>query len=130
MTWLFAFGLVKWAGVLGFAVGLAGAFLATEAEQRRVAAQWVATPAFVLVWLGGYGMLESTGVSLGSAWVSASFLAMIGALHLALSAAPRTVGRLPRGGVALALVLTIVGLMLARPGTRLEAHTASPLEVR
>lgn len=130
MTWMIAFGMVKWAGVLGFAVGLAGAFLATDAEQRRIAAQWVATPAFVLVWLGGYGLLELTGVSLGSAWVSGSFLAMIGALHLALSAAPRAVGRLPRGGIALALVLTIVGLMLTRPGTRFEDHPPAPLEVR
>lgn len=117
--------LLKWIGVLTFVTGLAGAFLLSDHEQRRRSAQWVATPGLVLTWLGGYGLLTWSGISLASTWVSGALLITITLLALALTAVRHPSMRLGYGAFAALLLLGNLLLMIEKPGTEFELERHS-----
>jgi hypothetical protein len=107
-VWLFI-RLLKYVGVLAFAMGIAGALLPNEQRIRQRAALWIAAPGFVLTWIAGYGMTRQLGVSLGEPWVSISMVASMAALHETLRATEP--GRTPsRLHAALVIGLLLISL--------------------
>jgi hypothetical protein len=123
-----AIDLCKWIGVLAFVAGATGAFAIGDAEQRRQAAQWVATPGLVLTWLGGYGLLEAHHFSLKSTWVVGALLITTAILALAFAAVRTPRRRLLYGSIAGVLLFANLVLMVERPGTVIEMapHETAP----
>lgn len=113
-VWL-AIRLLKYIGVLAFAMGIAGALLPNDQRVRQRAALWIAVPGFVLTWIAGYGMTRQLGVSLGEPWVTISMVASMAALHETLRATEpgRTPSRL-HAGLVLALLLISLTSMVVR----------------
>jgi hypothetical protein len=113
-VWLFI-RLLKWIGVLAFAMGIAGALLPNEQRIRQRAALWIAAPGFVLAWFAGYGMTKQLGLSLGEPWISISMVASMAALHETLRATEpgRTPSRL-HASLVLALLLISLTSMVVR----------------
>ncbi|TVQ86190.1 MAG: hypothetical protein EA397_20375 [Deltaproteobacteria bacterium] len=114
--------LLKWIGVLVFVSGLAGSFLLRDPTQQRQAAQWLAAPGLVLVWLGGYGLLTLSGISMMSTWVTGAMLLTLAMLHLALAAVRQPAMRGFYGLFAGLLLLANLLLMIEKPGTVHEQH--------
>lgn len=110
----------KWVGVLTFVSGLAGAFMLRDPDQQRQAATWLAAPGLVITWLGGYALLEDHSFSLRSTWVSGALLITMVQLHLALAAVRKPALRWVFGGLAAALLVVTLVLMIERPGTVIE----------
>ncbi|MFV8749029.1 hypothetical protein ACNOYE_00600 [Nannocystaceae bacterium ST9] len=106
--WL-AIRLLKYVGVLMFAMGIAGALLPNDQRTRQLAALWIAAPGFILTWFAGYGLTRELGLSLGEPWISISMVASMAALHETLRATEP--GRTPsRWHAALVLGLLFVSL--------------------
>lgn len=102
--------LLKYIGMLTFAMGIAGALLPNEQRRRQAAALWLATPGFVLTWLGGYGLTRQLGLSLGAPWISISMLASLLCLHETLRASEP--GRTP-SPLHTTLILLLLAVSLA-----------------
>lgn len=98
--------LLKYVGMLMFAMGIGGVLLPNTQRNRQAAALWLATPGFILTWLGGYGLTRQLGLSLGTPWISISMLASLLCLHETLRASEP--GRAPS-----ALRTTLIILLLA-----------------
>jgi hypothetical protein len=113
-VWLFV-RLLKYVGVLAFAMGIAGALLPAEQRARQRAALWIAAPGFVLAWIAGYGLTKQLGVSLGEPWVTISMVASMAALHETLRATEpgRTPTRL-HASLVIALLLISLTSMVVR----------------
>jgi hypothetical protein len=75
--------LVKFVGVIAFAMGIALALAPTDdmARVRQRAAYWLATPGFIVTWIVGWGMARQLAVSLGRPWITISMVASLVALH-------------------------------------------------
>ncbi|MCB9664906.1 MAG: hypothetical protein H6732_12395 [Alphaproteobacteria bacterium] len=123
--------LLKWVGVGLYVLGVGGAVLARDPEERRRAAHGPATVGFVLTWLGGYGLARLTGTSLGSTWLSLGMLGSLATLQLVVWSTEREV---PRGSwvrwLAAGLVVATLAVMVWRPGTRLVAEAPAAEEAR
>lgn len=113
MEWL-VFRLLKFLGLALFAAGLGGSVLATRQRDRLFAAHNVATPGLFLTWMGGYGLLKSTGVSMGEPWVGAAILTSLTALHGATLAARLPSPRPVTGALAAAGFTAATALMVLR----------------
>jgi small neutral amino acid transporter SnatA (MarC family) len=128
MTAWLVWRFLKLVAVLLFGAGLVGAFLPASQVDRQRAVYWLATPGFVLTWLGGYAMTRSTGVSLSAGWVVGGMLLSLLAIHMAAWSVERE--DRPRGVPAavamLALVLSLY-LMIGKPGaeTAVDATAAA-----
>ncbi|MEQ1564946.1 MAG: hypothetical protein ABMA64_04860 [Myxococcota bacterium] len=122
-TWL-VLRFVKMAALALLGAGIGGAFLSRDLEERRRAVYWLATPGLILTWLAGFGLARESHVSLGSDWISASILLGLGLFQLVVWSVERE-GRRTWWVVALAIValLSAVGLMVSKPGTRTQVHT-------
>lgn len=109
--------LLKYIGVLAFAMGIAGALLPNEQRLRQRAALWIAAPGFVLTWFAGYGLTRELGVSLGAPWVTISMVASMAALHETFRATEpgRTPSRL-HASLVIALLLISLTSMVVRHG--------------
>ena len=124
MTYL-GLRFLKWAAVLLFTIGVAGAVGGGDLASRRTSAYWAATPGFLLMWLAGYALARTTGTSLGSAWMSGGMLLSMLALQAVLWGVEREARpRAAVAAVAIAAMLGAVGLMVWKPG-----HRASPVVV-
>ncbi len=109
MSFWLVIRLLKYVGMLMFAMGIAGTLLPNDQRVRQRAALWIATPGFVLTWFAGYGMTRELGLSLGEPWISISMVASMAALHETLRASEP--GRTPsRLHAALILGLLLISL--------------------
>ena len=107
--------LLKYVGVLAFAMGIAGALLPNEQRMRQRAALWIATPGFALTWFAGYGLTRELGLSLGEPWISISMVASMVALHETLRATePRHTPSRWHAALVLGLLLTSLTTMVIR----------------
>ena len=76
--------LAKFLGVLAYAGGLVGAFVASAPAERKRAVHSIASPALVCIWAVGYALSARRSVPLTELWVlgglllsAASLLALI-----------------------------------------------------
>lgn len=115
MSFWLAIRLLKYVGVLMFAMGIAGALLPNEQRMRQRAALWIAAPGFVLTWFAGYGLTRELGLSLGEPWISISMVASMAALHETLRATEpgHTPSRL-HAGLVIGLLLISLTTMVVR----------------
>jgi len=107
--------LLKLVGVVAYAGGLAGAFLATAPGDRRRAVHAIASPSLFVVWITGYALTSLLGVALTELWVMGGLLLSLASL-LALTHSV-TRGRRTVAAFAMAAVpfVAVLGLMVFRP---------------
>ena len=114
-VWL-VFRLVKFVGVALFAGGV---MMATgpRSQRERLFAAWGLLPlGFCLSGAAGYGLLKSTGGSMGAPWVGAGMFASVVALHLGLLGARPAQRQAWRGIAARAALGATIGTMVGRGG--------------
>lgn len=99
--------LAKLLGVMAYAGGVVAAFVASAEAERKRAAHGVASPALLVVWTTGYGMVVLSGVSLVELWILGGLVASV----VSQGAVIRAVTRGDRGRGA--LVATILPLVIA-----------------
>jgi hypothetical protein len=107
--------LFKFVGVLLYAGGLIGSFVATSLVDRKRAVHAVASPGLVITWSAGYLLITQLHVALTELWIlGAIVLSLVSQLALVYSVSRdrRTVGALIMSGAPLFLVLV---LMVFRP---------------
>ena len=107
--------LIKFVGVLLYAGGLIGSFVATSLVDRKRAVHSVASPGLVITWSAGYLLITQLHVPLTELWIlGAIVLSLVSQLALVYSVSRdrRTVGAFVMSGVPLFLVLV---LMVFRP---------------
>ncbi|WP_394834861.1 hypothetical protein LVJ94_51025 [Pendulispora rubella] len=109
------FLFLKFAGVLAYAGGLAGAFLASEMPARKRAVHAIASPGLVLTWVAGSIMASQLGVRMTELWILGglllSFFSLLGLIY-SVSRDRRT----PAAFSVVALpLLTVLALMVFRP---------------
>ena len=107
--------LIKFVGVLLYAGGLIGSFIATSLVDRKRAVHAVASPGLVITWSAGYLLITQLHVPLTELWIlGAIVLSLVSQLALVYSVSRdrRTVGAFVMSGVPLFLVLV---LMVFRP---------------
>jgi hypothetical protein len=128
---------LKWLGMLAYGAGLVGALGSETPAGRSKAVQLWATLGFALLWFSGWGLARLTGVSLGSAYLSASMALSLLSMQLLIWSTERrspelarAPGRIWAGRLAAVLSVAVIVLMVARPGarpTRSPAPAASPV---
>lgn len=80
--------LLKLVGVVAYAGGLVGAFLATAPADRRRAVHAVASPGLLVIWVAGYLLVRRLGVPLTEPWIAGAVaLSLVSLLALVHSAA-------------------------------------------
>ncbi len=107
--------LIKFVGVLLYAGGLIGSFVATSLVDRKRAVHSIASPGLVITWSAGYLLIMQLHVPLTELWIlGAIILSLVSQLALVYSVSrdKRTVGALVMSGAPLFLVLV---LMVFRP---------------
>lgn len=99
-----------------WSAGIGGALLAGERRRRLAAAQWIATPGFLLTTAAGFGMARVQNVPLTQPWLAGSLLLGLLVLNLTLLAAERSSkdSRFLTAGIVLAGAATLA-LMVMRP---------------
>ncbi len=107
--------LIKFVGVVLYAGGLIGSFVATSLVDRKRAVHSIASPGLVITWSAGYLLITQLHVPLTELWIlGAIVLSLVSQLALVYSVSRdrRTIGTLIMSGVPLLLVLV---LMVFRP---------------
>ena len=66
--------IVKFFGVMGFAGGSAGAWLASSLGDRKRAVHAVASPSLLLTWCCGFALLALSGLPMFELWVVVGWL--------------------------------------------------------
>lgn len=101
-------------GMLMFAMGIAGALLPNAPRTRQLAALWLATPGFVLTWLGGHALTRQLGLSLGEPWITVSMVSSLVALHETLRASEpgRTPSVLHAAAILGLLVISLLAMVM------------------
>lgn len=123
---------LKWLGMLAYGAGLLGALSNETPAGRSRAVQLWASLGFALLWFSGWGLARLRGLSLGSAYLSASMALSLLSMQLLLWSTERrspelarAPGRVWAGRLAALLSVAIVVLMVTRPGAR-PISTAAP----
>lgn len=108
---------LKFIGLVALAGATAGAFLPERLHTRQLVVYLVATPGLALTWIAGYGLLKTTGVSMGAPWIGPSILLSVGWLYILATAVERADRRTWRWFLyAAAVLLVVLALMTFRPG--------------
>lgn len=106
--------LLKFSGVMLFAGGTVGSFIASAPAERRLAVHGLASPGLLITWTAGYLLAVSLGIGLGELWTLGGLLLSFAA-HLGLL---RSVNR-PRSTSAIVIVAAplflVLLLMVFRP---------------
>ncbi|WP_394845447.1 hypothetical protein LZC95_51500 [Pendulispora brunnea] len=109
------FLFLKFAGVLAYAGGFAGAFLAGEMPARKRAVHAIASPGLVLTWMAGCLVANESGIGLRELWILGglvlSFLSLLGLVY-SVSRDRRTGAVFSAAAIPL---LTVLALMVLRP---------------
>lgn len=104
--------------VVAVAAALGGTFgvmtATTQGDARRIGLR-VALPGLCAAWVLGFLLAYETGVSFLSTWLLAAMATSFVALHAILFAIGRNERRRSGSVVAVALLVTTVGLMVWRP---------------
>lgn len=109
--------LVKFSGLMLLGAGALGGTLASDPRDRRRAAHLIASPGFLLTWMGGFMLIKGLGHKLWSPWIVGAALCSIvamNALHWSVARADRP--RRASGCVIALALLTALCLMVWRPG--------------
>jgi hypothetical protein len=107
--------LVKLVGVVAYAGGLAGAFLASAPADRRRAVHAVASPGLVVVWLAGYLLVRRLGVALTEPWIAGAFALSLFSLLVLVHSASRDRRTHAAFAAAVVPLLAVLFLMVFRP---------------
>lgn len=82
MAYVVMLRLVKFVGVLAFAMGVAISVAPNSNDRVRQRATYaVATPGFLLTWIAGWGMAKLYSIPLGAPWITISMAASLVVLH-------------------------------------------------
>ena len=107
--------LFKLVGVVIYAGGLVGSFVATSLADRKRAVHNVASPGLVVTWVAGYLLSTQVNVTLMELWIVGGLLFSI-ASQLALVRSVARDQRTPAAFAAAAIPLFLVlALMVFRP---------------
>jgi hypothetical protein len=107
--------IVKFFGVMGFAGGTAGAWLASSLVDRKRAVHVVASPSLLVTWCCGFALLALSGLPMFELWVIGGWvLSMVSnmALVVAVAKEQRTLGAFVWTTLPL---LGVVALMVVKP---------------
>ncbi len=107
--------LVKFVGVLLFAGGMIGSFIATTPVDRKRAVHSIASPGLLITWIAGYLLTTQLGIPLTELWILGGILLSL----LSQIALSHSVAREPRHKAAVAVslisLLLVLLLMVFRP---------------
>jgi hypothetical protein len=106
---------LKFFGVMGFAAGTAGAWLASSLVDRKRAVHAVASPSLLVTWCCGFTLLALSGLPMFELWVIGGWvLSMVSNVTLVVSVAKerRTLGAFVWTTLPL---LGVVALMVVKP---------------
>jgi hypothetical protein len=107
--------LLKLSAVLVYAGGYLAAYVADDVSTRKRAAHRIASPALLVTWLSGFGLLMLMGLPLFEAWTVVPLLLSVLANGVVTFLVERDV-RKPSAWLAPAfLVVVIVGMMVFKP---------------
>lgn len=114
--------LLKFGGLMLLASGMAAVFARPSRAARLGAAHTMVLPAFVCIWVSGYGLMHETSRSI-EGWIGTAMVASLLSLHGVLLAAyreqPGRTAMLSVGALGFAL-----GEMVLRP-TEAQGHVAA-----
>lgn len=103
--------LLKFIGATVLAGGVTATLIRPDRRGRMLAAQWLATPGWLLTWIAGYGLMKFTGLSY-EPWILAAMLTSLISLHgtilYAQLAQPRRLSAVLASGGLFAAVATMV----------------------
>ncbi len=117
MTSILLFRFFKYTALLMLAAATAGAFLPEQETTRKRAVYLLGTVGLALTWMAGFGLLRNGGVSMGAPWITGPVLLSIAWFHTLVWSVESPKRRRPLwAGVASALLLTALALMIVRPG--------------
>jgi integral membrane protein len=109
-----ALRLAKLVAVAAFGAGLWGALNQPSRLDRLRSVQRLATPAFVLTWLAGYGLMKSLGLKLSEPWILWGIATSWTALHAGFLAARKPAVSPVVRGLVVGLFLSALGMMVVR----------------
>jgi uncharacterized membrane protein len=97
--------LIKFVGVLLYAGGLIGSFVATSLVDRKRAVHSIASPGLVVTWIAGYLLTTQLHIALTELWI-------IGAIFLSLASQLALVYSVKRERRTVSAFVTSVGPLL------------------
>lgn len=123
---ILAWRIAKYLGFALFAAGLFDAVRLPQADERQKAVAQRVVPGFVLLCIGGYGLMKTLGYGLGDAWIFRSFVAGAAAVSGAVASAEGGWSRRPGAAAALGALGAAIGLMVTRNNPEAVALIAAP----
>ena len=113
-AWL-VWQVLKHVGVAVMVAGVLGAAALRDPSERQRAVYAVATPAFLVTWTAGYGLLRTQGLSMGLPWISWGLLGSLAAFGAAAWSVEAE-GRRWAAWCSLGLLGATMVVMLVKPG--------------